>query len=80
MSEFYSYMLPYVSFTELHYSSSAGGVNDFPGQAACIACKHAVIGLTRTAALTMSQEYPYQYRILGCYLYSDGGGTDTLES
>lgn len=32
-------------------TSSAGGVIGFPGQAAYIACKHAVIGLTRTAAL-----------------------------
>ena len=28
-----------------------GGVTGFPGQAAYIACKHAVIGLTRTAAI-----------------------------
>lgn len=32
-------------------TSSAGGVVGFPGQAAYIACKHAVIGLTRTAAI-----------------------------
>ena len=32
-------------------TSSQGGVTGFPGQAAYIACKHAVIGLTRTAAL-----------------------------
>lgn len=32
-------------------TSSAGGVMGFPGQAAYIACKHAVIGLTRTAAI-----------------------------
>ncbi|WP_032092301.1 glucose 1-dehydrogenase [Necropsobacter rosorum] len=31
--------------------SSQGGVTGFPGQAAYIACKHAVIGLTRTAAI-----------------------------
>ena len=35
-------------------TSSQGGVTGFPGQAAYIACKHAVIGLTRTAA-TMQQ-------------------------
>lgn len=32
-------------------TSSQGGVTAFPGQAAYIACKHAVIGLTRTAAV-----------------------------
>lgn len=32
-------------------TSSQGGVTGFPGQAAYIACKHAVIGLTRTASL-----------------------------
>lgn len=32
-------------------TSSQGGVTGFPGQAAYIASKHAVIGLTRTAAL-----------------------------
>ena len=32
-------------------TSSQGGVTGFPGEAAYIACKHAVIGLTRTAAL-----------------------------
>ncbi len=31
--------------------SSQGGITAFPGQAAYIACKHAVIGLTRTAAM-----------------------------
>ncbi len=31
--------------------SSQGGITGFPGQAAYIACKHAVIGLTRTAAI-----------------------------
>ena len=31
-----------------------GGVTGFPGQAAYIACKHAVIGLTRTAAIDYS--------------------------
>lgn len=31
--------------------SSQGGVTGFPGQAAYIACKHAIIGLTRTAAI-----------------------------
>ena len=35
-------------------TSSQGGVTGFPGQAAYIACKHAVIGLTRTAALDYS--------------------------
>lgn len=30
-------------------TSSQGGITGFPGQAAYIACKHAVIGLTRTA-------------------------------
>lgn len=33
------------------HTSSQGGVTGFPGQAAYIACKHAVIGLTRTAAI-----------------------------
>lgn len=32
-------------------TSSQGGVMGFPGQAAYIACKHAVIGLTKTASL-----------------------------
>ena len=32
-------------------TSSQGGVTGFPRQAAYIACKHAVIGLTRTAAI-----------------------------
>ena len=32
-------------------TSSQGGVTGFPGQAAYIACKHAVIGLTKTASL-----------------------------
>ena len=32
-------------------TSSQGGVTGFAGQAAYIACKHAVIGLTRTAAI-----------------------------
>lgn len=32
-------------------TSSQGGVTGFPGQSAYIACKHAVIGLTRTAAI-----------------------------
>lgn len=32
-------------------TSSQGGVMGFPGQAAYIACKHAVIGLTKTACL-----------------------------
>ena len=32
-------------------TSSQGGVTGFPGQAAYIACKHAVIGLTCTAAI-----------------------------
>ena len=32
-------------------TSSQGGVTGFPGQAAYIACKHAVIRLTRTAAI-----------------------------
>ena len=31
--------------------SSQGGVTGFPGQAAYIACKHAIFGLTRTAAI-----------------------------
>lgn len=35
-------------------TSSQGGVTAFPGQAAYIACKHAVIGLTRTAAMDYS--------------------------
>ena len=32
-------------------TSSQGGLTAFPGQAAYIACKHGVIGLTRTAAM-----------------------------
>ena len=32
-------------------TSSQGGLTAFPGQAAYIACKHAVIGLTRTASM-----------------------------
>lgn len=32
-------------------TSSQGGVTGFPGQAAYIACKHAIIGLTRTASI-----------------------------
>lgn len=32
-------------------TSSAGGMVGFPGQAAYIACKHAVLGLTKTAAI-----------------------------
>ena len=32
-------------------TSSQGGVTGFPGQTAYISCKHAVIGLTRTAAI-----------------------------
>lgn len=36
-------------------TSSQGGVTGFPGQAAYIACKHAVIGLTRTAAIDYAQ-------------------------
>lgn len=32
-------------------TSSQGGVMGFPGQAAYIACKHAVLGLTKTACL-----------------------------
>ena len=35
-------------------TSSQGGIAAFPGQAAYIACKHAVIGLTRTTALDYS--------------------------
>ncbi|MDR1864354.1 MAG: SDR family oxidoreductase, partial [Bacteroidales bacterium] len=37
-------------------TSSQGGVTGFPGQAAYIACKHGVIGLTRTAALDYAQQ------------------------
>lgn len=37
-------------------TSSQGGVTGFPGQAAYIACKHAVIGLTRTAAIDYAQK------------------------
>lgn len=37
-------------------TSSQGGVTAFPGQAAYIACKHAVIGLTRTAAMDYSAQ------------------------
>lgn len=36
--------------------SSQGGVTGFPGQAAYIAAKHGVIGLTRTAALDYAQK------------------------
>ncbi len=32
-------------------TSSQGGITGFPGQAAYISCKHAVIGLTRTACI-----------------------------
>lgn len=32
-------------------TSSQGGITGFPGQAAYISCKHAVIGLTRTASI-----------------------------
>lgn len=32
-------------------TSSQGGITAFPGQAAYIACKHGVIGMTRTAAM-----------------------------
>ena len=32
-------------------TSSAGGVVGFPGQAAYIACKHVILGLTKTAAI-----------------------------
>lgn len=32
-------------------TSSQGGVTGFPGQAAYISCKHAIIGLTRTASI-----------------------------
>ncbi len=37
-------------------TSSQGGITGFPGQAAYIASKHAVIGLTRTAALDYAQQ------------------------
>lgn len=37
-------------------TSSQGGATAFPGQAAYIACKHAVIGLTRTAAMDYSAQ------------------------
>ena len=37
-------------------TSSQGGVTGFPGQAAYIACKHAVIGLTKTASLDYSSK------------------------
>ena len=37
-------------------TSSQGGVTGFPGQSAYIACKHAVIGLTRTAAIDYAQK------------------------
>ena len=32
-------------------TSSQGGITGFPGQAAYISCKHAIIGLTRNAAI-----------------------------
>ena len=38
-------------------TSSQGGVTGFPGQAAYIACKHAVIGLTRTAAIDYAAKH-----------------------
>lgn len=37
-------------------TSSQGGVTGFSSQAAYIACKHAVIGLTRTAAIDYAQK------------------------
>ncbi len=37
-------------------TSSQGGLTGFQGQAAYIACKHAVIGLTRTAAIDYAQK------------------------
>ena len=37
-------------------TSSQGGVTGFRGQAAYIACKHAVIGLTRTAAIDYASQ------------------------
>lgn len=37
-------------------TSSQGGITGFPGQAAYISCKHAVIGLTRTAAIDYAQK------------------------
>lgn len=37
-------------------TSSAGGVQGFPGQAAYIACKHAVLGLTKTAAIDYAKQ------------------------
>lgn len=37
-------------------TASAGGIVGFPGQAAYIACKHAIIGLTKTAAIDYSAQ------------------------
>lgn len=37
-------------------TSSQGSVTGFPGHAAYIACKHAVIGLTRTAAIAYADK------------------------
>lgn len=37
-------------------TSSQGGITAFKGQAAYIACKHAVIGLTRTAAMDYAKD------------------------
>lgn len=49
-------------------TSSQGGVTGFPGQAAYIACKHAVIGLTRTAAIDYAAPGDtHQCRVSRCH-------------